>query len=113
MTQTFDPRSNRAYTLAEIDQLRAVVKTEYLFGLYAGRPGRMSRSYQEVELNQIVEERVRTFMLAGVTADDLLNEEKRKSDETQAQIDAIIADAKTTAGEAEGAFCGLDGDGCP
>lgn len=61
----------RAYTVQEIDALRQVVRREYLFGSYAGPLGSGGRSYNEVDMEAVVEERVRTWMLAAKTAQDL------------------------------------------
>ena len=74
----------RAYTVKEIDALREVCRTKLIWGYYTGpqehhktrvgdvvmwsAPG----SYNDAELSTKVEEMVRTFMLAGLTADDLL-----------------------------------------
>ena len=64
---------DRKYSVAEIDALREVVERHYLFGTYrlSARRG-ASISYREDEKNKIVEERVRTHMMAGHTADDLI-----------------------------------------
>lgn len=62
----------RAYTVPEIDDLRRVVENKWLFGSYGGSGGGLSRPYQETDKVKAVEEMVRTHMLAGHTADDLL-----------------------------------------
>lgn len=72
--------TDRAYTVREIDDLRQVMDTKYIWGTYRlplarfseGRPTttHMSRSYNEVEKTKVVEEWVRTAMLAGHTAAD-------------------------------------------
>ena len=65
---------DRAYTVSEIDALRRVVENKWLYGLYRPRTG-TSRSYSSSEKELAVEQRVRTHMLAGHTADDLLASE--------------------------------------
>ena len=67
----------RAYTVGEIDGLRAACSNKWLWGSYrgpqvfAGGSGGNSRSYREEELVACVEQMVRTHMLAGQTAADL------------------------------------------
>lgn len=68
---------SRAYTVQEIDALRQAVERRELFGSCSQSGGnRMSRSYSAGELDKIVEERVRTHMLAGHTAKDLYDAER-------------------------------------
>lgn len=61
---------NAKYTVAEIDALRGACESRYLFGTTAPTSG-MSRSYYEPDKAKAVEEMVRTYMLAGIRADDL------------------------------------------
>lgn len=70
----------RAYTVSEINDLRQVVETKWLWGSYnlSQHSGGMSRSFNENERAKAVEEMVRTHMLAGHTAADLLASERRK-----------------------------------
>lgn len=65
--------TQRAYTIQEIDALREAERTKYLWGSYSGPSplNDISRNYREVELERIVEERVRTLMHAGLTVEDL------------------------------------------
>ncbi len=64
------------YTVHEIDALRRAVGNKYLYGTYRLALGtNTSRTYNEDEKMRAVEEQVRTFMLAGLTADDLLASE--------------------------------------
>lgn len=72
----------RAYTVQELNALRELVKMKYLFGTYRPLGGKltqtyyaMSRSYCESDMVRAVEEQVRTHMLAGHTAADLLSSE--------------------------------------
>ena len=69
----------RKYSIREIDELRVLVGRHYDFGWYE-MPKHitsvMGRSYNEVEKAKVVEERLRTIMMAGLTADDLRNEIK-------------------------------------
>jgi hypothetical protein len=66
---------SRAYTVQELDALRTLVERKYLYGTYGMPPRGMSRSYREDEKAKTVEEMVRTHMLAGHTAGDLLASE--------------------------------------
>lgn len=66
--------SDRRYTVAEIDALRRAVANKYLWGFYSGPPEAThysSRNFKEADMEKIVEERVRTHMLAGHTAEEL------------------------------------------
>jgi hypothetical protein len=62
----------RAYTVKEIDALRAALEMRWLYGTTAlsGMQG-MSRSYGSEEKIVAVEELVRTHMLAGHTTKDI------------------------------------------
>ncbi|HEX7854460.1 MAG TPA: hypothetical protein VF503_12265 [Sphingobium sp.] len=61
------------YTVQEIDALRQVCKTKFLFGSYRGPTGGgTSRSYGQGELVASVEQMVRTHIMAGHWAADLL-----------------------------------------
>ncbi len=66
----------RSYTVREIDALRQAVGTKWLYGSYNVPTQRMSRSYTEREKTECVEEIVRTWMLAGKTAEDLYASER-------------------------------------
>jgi len=70
----------RVYTVNEIDELRHVVEERCEFGSCAPtQKGRVSRrSYMPGELEREVEEKVRTHMLAGHVAQDLVNEDMQK-----------------------------------
>lgn len=71
---------DRAYTVPEIDALRRAVENKWLFGKYNSFQYKgMSRSYNEIEKTQCVEEIVRTFMLVGKIAEDLYASEHNKS----------------------------------
>lgn len=62
----------RRYTVREIEALRQAESNQYLYGTYGQPQGNcMSRSYREDEMTRTVEERVRTDMMAGLTAEDL------------------------------------------
>ena len=71
--------SERAYTVSELDALRSVVENKWLFGTYGRQLHEsgisISRSYREDEKAVCVEQLVRTHMLAGHTAEDLLQSE--------------------------------------
>ncbi len=79
----------RAYTVAEIDRMREAVEYQWLWGRRMSEPeperisvvsddgavsfstGGASRSYNEAEKTQCVEEMLRTYMLAGIEPEDL------------------------------------------
>ena len=64
----------KKYSVADIDDLRRTVEQIYLWGntiLTAGAS--VSRCYRPEEKETAVEERVRTYMLAGITGQDLRN----------------------------------------
>jgi len=65
----------RAYTVKELDALRIACRNKWLFGFYNPSEDCMGRSYQQQDLDRGVEERVRTHMLAGHTAEDLIASE--------------------------------------
>ena len=72
---------NRRYSVSDVDELRAVCNERYLFGTSILRDGRrsyqMSRSYKESEKAVVVEEMVRTYMAAGITAWLIRQEDER------------------------------------
>lgn len=74
--------SERKYSVSELDALRRVVETKWLFGVYHQNNIRnhMSRCYKEEEKAKAVEQMVRTHMLAGHTAEDLLASEKVRAE---------------------------------
>ena len=64
----------RAYTIKEIEDLRDLCSDKWLYGsFFPFRDGcsRFSRSYKPEERDKGVEELVRTYMLAGITAEDI------------------------------------------
>lgn len=79
---------DRRYTIAEIDALREAYRNLYLWGNYkgpnvsqysigpdgygSGGGGGCSRNFNENDLTKIVEEQVRTSMMAGHTVADLI-----------------------------------------
>ena len=73
--------TERAYTVSEIDALRNAVKERYMFGttyVPPGHTGRGGLTYRENEMMMAVEQQTRTFMLAGITAEDIVAEDKAK-----------------------------------
>lgn len=76
--------SERKYSVSELDALRSAVSNKWLFGNYnISTNGQISRSYREEEKTKVVEEIVRTHMLAGHTADDLLASEPNKAKDAE------------------------------
>lgn len=66
----------RDYTVRELDDLRSAVENKWLYGTYSPSGNCFSRSYREDEKCKSVEAMVRTHMLAGHTACDLLDSYK-------------------------------------
>jgi len=84
-----EAKSVKQYTVKEIDELRRVCRDRFLFGTsyWNKRGNRISRASREVDGERIVEERVRTYILVGITAKEILAEDKRKHDEHQAWLE--------------------------
>jgi len=67
----------RKYTVSEIDDLRRVCDDRFLWGTSKRHPGmHSSRVYDPVERSNAVENMVRTYMLAGITAEDIRAEDE-------------------------------------
>lgn len=68
----------KKYSAAEIDAMRRLLENKYLFGAYSPRwgPGGSyrSRSYMEADKIAFVENGVRTHMMAGHRAKDLVDD---------------------------------------
>lgn len=79
--------TSRAYSVAEIDGLRAACSNKWLFGSYSlatirrglDRGYSASRSYMPSEKDNGIEQLVRTHMLAGHTAEDLYASDRTAS----------------------------------
>jgi hypothetical protein len=83
--------SERAYTVREIDDLRRVCEERYLFGSCAPTSaGRSSMAFREEEKIVAVEQMVRTHMIAGHVAQDLINADIEKESERKRKRDEII-----------------------
>lgn len=65
----------RSYTVRELDDLRAACESRWLFGTSVLTEQRGSRHYRAGEKEKAVEEMVRTHMLAGHVAQDLIDED--------------------------------------
>ncbi len=67
--------SERTYSVAEIDRMRAAIEHRWLFGSRISnmKPGvgMSSCSYNEAEKTESVEAMLRTYMLAGTEPGDL------------------------------------------
>ena len=78
--------SERAYTVAQINQLRDVCREKVIWGSYGGpdlEPGEttvMSRGFAPGDVERDTTELVRMHMLAGHTAADLLASERGVSE---------------------------------
>lgn len=69
--------TDKRYTVRELNMLRGVCERKYLYGTYdVPMHGGVSRGYMEAEKVRAVEEMVRTHMIAGHTAEDLLDSER-------------------------------------
>lgn len=67
-----------SYTVSEVEELRQLIETKWLFGTY--HPGKgCSRAYKEADKTVAVERLVQTHMLAGHKAADLLAAEPEPS----------------------------------
>lgn len=75
--ETAAPSSPRVYTVKELEALREVVETKWLFGSYYAGFSRTSRPYKVKEKLRAVEALVRAHMLVGLVAADLLATEPR------------------------------------
>jgi hypothetical protein len=68
--------STRAYTVNEIDNLRSAVENRLIWGHAGGhqwKPGEASVFGRMCPSETCVQERVRTYMLAGITSQDLID----------------------------------------
>lgn len=61
--------TERAYTVREIDSLRLACARRYLSGVSV-----QENSYNGYEAQKVIEERLRTYMLAGLVAKDFEEE---------------------------------------
>ena len=61
----------RGYSVAEIDNLRAACELKWMFGTSLPVGNCVGRSYRDEVKAVCVEEMVRTYMLAGIRADDI------------------------------------------
>lgn len=68
--------NERACTVSEIDALRSAVKTRWMFGTTMLPKHAVSATYNATEMGIEVEQRVRTYMAAGITADDIYAEDR-------------------------------------
>ena len=67
----------RAYTVSEIDALRSACRDRVIWGTTNSDYMRgMSGSYREADMVKSAEEMVRTYMLAGITADQIYAEDR-------------------------------------
>lgn len=69
----------REYTVHEANELRRVIENKFLWGTYNPPIGDVcSRSYNETEKILHVNGDLHTYMLAGITAQDLLKSETQR-----------------------------------
>lgn len=75
---------SRAYTVDEVDALRSICERRWLWGSSVlNKEVSWSRSYKEEEKARGVEELVRTAMIAGHTADDIYEADKKRQEEIE------------------------------
>lgn len=92
---------DRAYTVKEIDELRDAVELRYRWGTCVFDdapelfPMRVSngnvlqeRCFGWAEMIKIVEDRLRTYMLGGIVADDIYAEDRAKNEREAMEGDA-------------------------
>jgi hypothetical protein len=79
--------TERAYTVSEIDALRKVVYNTCVFGNAKGAFANGCGYEVPRDIDKTVEERVRTYMVGGITAKDILENEERAYKEWQAKIE--------------------------
>ena len=67
----------KKYSVAEIDDLRVVCGLRYIWGTSEPSHSGMttSRQYSEIDKIKAVEETVRTYMIAGIKADEIRKED--------------------------------------
>lgn len=65
----------KSYTVREIDELREVCEDIWLYGTVQGSG--MSRAYHQSDKDRGVEALVRTYMEAGITAEDIYKEDNK------------------------------------
>src|SRR5688572_3828140 len=80
--------TERSYTVAEIDALRKACELRWLHGSTAAPLPRMSHAYYPADKDRGVEEMVRTYMLAGITAAEIYAEDQKRSEGYRKQSDA-------------------------
>lgn len=68
----------RGYTVREIDELRSACEDRWLYGTTNITHSMMGRSWVGAEKDKGVEEFVRTFMLAGIVAEDIYKEDSER-----------------------------------
>jgi hypothetical protein len=75
-------QGERAYTIREIDDLREVINTHMWFGHYWREVPQDAPMlhYPSKDSGRVLEEKVRTTMWAGLTADDLIASEGTPKD---------------------------------
>lgn len=70
----------RKYSVAEIDALRQVWRNRLIWGVYdhnrIDNKSQFGFQYKPVDLEHMIEDKVRTSMLAGHTAEDFITSEQ-------------------------------------
>lgn len=76
----------RKYTVEELNALRNVYTKRWLYGTSLPEDGEgwgWSRTYTEQEKVKCVEELVRTAMLAGITAEEVYEADRKKNNQDE------------------------------
>ena len=68
--------SERKYTVSEIDQLRSAVRLRCIFGTSNSKHWLHAYyAHNSQDMDKRIEEQLRTYMIAGITADDIYKED--------------------------------------
>lgn len=71
---------SKTYSVSEVDDLRRVLRCRELYGTTdRNQWPRVSRSFNDVDLSAIVEQRVQTAMFAGHVAQDFIDADLHSS----------------------------------
>lgn len=73
--------TDRTYTVKEIDALRQVLGTRYVCGTTARTPDAPTSYWHDPKrMAQVVEDQLRTYMVAGITAEAIIAEDLARAE---------------------------------